>query len=213
MHDKPRAWISFYNKGEIVAALLDLEMRRLTSGRRSLDDLMRQLWTRYARKGRGLEEDAIRKAVVSVTGKDLSHFFDKYVDGVEPLPYEQLFGAAGIQVGSDSSSRRKLRGVVLKAAPRLTVVSSPGGSELRAGDEIVAVSGRRVTSETALATALKTVEAEMCELTISRADALLVVRAAIDSTTVSSLRLSLSQSPTAEQSALLENWLGAPSAT
>ena len=34
MHDAPNAWFSFYNKGEIVSALLDLTIRRATKGTR-----------------------------------------------------------------------------------------------------------------------------------------------------------------------------------
>jgi predicted metalloprotease with PDZ domain len=39
--------ISYYLKGEVVAALLDLEIRRATDNARGLDDLMRLLWQRY----------------------------------------------------------------------------------------------------------------------------------------------------------------------
>jgi hypothetical protein len=53
----PNSGISYYAKGEVVAALLDLELRRRSSGERSLDDLMRLLFERYG-DGKGVPEDA-----------------------------------------------------------------------------------------------------------------------------------------------------------
>jgi predicted metalloprotease with PDZ domain len=49
-HDRTNALISFYNKGEVVAALLDLCIRRESGGTKSLDDVMLTLW----REGRRL---------------------------------------------------------------------------------------------------------------------------------------------------------------
>ena len=57
-HDRQNAWISFYNKGELVAALLDLTLRARTHS--TLEDVMRHLW-RHSMEGRcpsGLAENA-----------------------------------------------------------------------------------------------------------------------------------------------------------
>jgi len=210
MHDKARAWISFYNKGEIVAALLDLEMRKVTAGRRSLDDLMRQLWTRYARKARGLEEDSIRKAVTSVTGKDLSSFFDQFVDGVEPLLYAEKFAAAGVEVESINSVGWKLRGVTLQSGARLVVSSAEAGSELRALDEIVALGDRRILTEAGMSKLLSAQKggAESAELTISRDGRLIRVRAPLEQSVSQRLRLSIAATRDKAQDQLLNQWLG-----
>ena len=85
--------VSFYNKGEIVSALLDLTIRRATNGQRSLDDVIRLLWQEHG-SGKGMEEDAVERAVARVA--DVGDFFARYVEGTEPLPYEELFTAAGI---------------------------------------------------------------------------------------------------------------------
>ncbi len=210
MHDKARAWISFYNKGEIVAALLDLEMRKVTGGRRSLDDLMRQLWTRYARKSRGLDEDAIRKAVTSVTGKDLSSFFDRFVDGVDPLPYADQFAVAGVEVQTVESAGGKLRGVTLQPGARLLVSSTEAGSELKVLDEIVALGDRRVLSEAAMGKMLSALPASAgsAELTIARDGRLVRVNVPIDRIVSSRLRLSIAATRSETQDQLLNQWLG-----
>jgi predicted metalloprotease with PDZ domain len=139
MHDRGNVWFSFYNKGEIVAALLDLALRR--EGR-SLDAVMRTLWRDYGQTGRGVEEDALER----ITG--MPEFFARYVDGVEPLPYAELFAAAG--VAFVSRPRPASLGASLKRSDGTLVVQSVtrGGAAMAAGllphDELIAVGGLRV---------------------------------------------------------------------
>jgi predicted metalloprotease with PDZ domain len=149
MHDKSNSWISFYNKGEIVAALLDLAIRSRSD--RSLDDVMRFLWAEYGTHARGLEEDAIEKAVAFICGYDFSDFFRRYVDGVEALPYQQLFAAAGITF--DATSRGAGFGARFKTADGVLVFAAlvERGAAMAAGilpgDELISIDGTRVRSE------------------------------------------------------------------
>ncbi|HEX8153492.1 MAG TPA: M61 family peptidase, partial [Thermoanaerobaculia bacterium] len=73
MHDRGNATYSFYTKGELVSLLLDLTIRTRSEGTKSLDDVMRLLWNEYGAAGRGLEEDAIERAVARVC--DVGDFF------------------------------------------------------------------------------------------------------------------------------------------
>lgn len=174
MHDKGNAWISFYNKGEVVAALLDLEIRRRTAGRRSLDDLMLTLWSRYGKKKRALEEDAIQKAAVSVSGSDFSDFFRRYVDGVEPLPYDVVFGAFGLQLTNEAGEPRgELNATVALRNGRLIVASSVD-PELQEGDEIIAINDVRVTTTQGISKAIGT--SDICSIVIARNGSVSTVR-------------------------------------
>jgi len=149
MHDVSNSWISFYNKGEVVAALLDLAIRSRSD--RSLDDVMRFLWSEYGSRSRGLEEDAIEKAVAFVSGYDFSDFFRRYVDGVEPLPYQQLLAAAGITF--ESTPRQAGFGARFRTSEGAVVFDSvvQGGGAMAAGilprDELIAIDGARIRSE------------------------------------------------------------------
>jgi predicted metalloprotease with PDZ domain len=142
IHDRGNAWFSFYNKGEVVAALLDLELRRRG---RSLDEVMRALWREYGQSGRGVEEDAIERLV------DLPDFFTRYVHGTEPLPYAEVFAAAGVEfvsrpLGASIGARFKHSDFAstIESATR-------GGAALAAGllpgDEVIAVGGIRTLRE------------------------------------------------------------------
>lgn len=163
MHDFPNAFYSFYNKGEIVSALLDLTIRRKTEGERSLDDVVRILWNEYGRTGRGLEEDAIERAVAQVA--DVGDFFALYVHGIEPLPYAEVLGAAGLELSvRPRNAESTSLGLRFKSEPGTLVVESAvrGGAGMQAGilggDEIVAVDGSRTTTEQALSAVLRSIE-------------------------------------------------------
>lgn len=149
VHDKSNAWISFYNKGEIVATLLDLEIRRRSA--KSLDDVMRYLWQEWGEERRGLEEDAVERAVALVTGKDFRDFFARYVEGTEPLPYAELFDSAGVVY--DSRPQDLGLGAKLHTADGSLIIDSVtrGGTAMEAGllpgDELIAIDGVRTRAE------------------------------------------------------------------
>ncbi|HEY0160840.1 MAG TPA: PDZ domain-containing protein [Thermoanaerobaculia bacterium] len=173
MHDHPNAFFSFYNKGELVAALLDLTLRRATGGERGLDDVVRLLWEEYGRTGRGMEEDAMERAVARVG--DVGDFFARYVDGTEPLPYAELFGAAGVAFASTPGATPAL-GARLSSGDGSLFVESVvrGGAAMDAGllphDELLAIGETRVADEPSLAAALRGLKSgESAEVLIARA--------------------------------------------
>lgn len=188
-HDQPNAWYSFYNKGELVSAMLDLTIRAATNDRKSLDDVVRLLWERYGKAGRGLEEDAIERAIAEIA--DVGDFFARYVDGIEPLPYAERFGEAGVAFAAVAGSKIGL-GAKLRIADGLLIVDSVvrGGAAMEAGllpnDEIVAIGGLRTTNELMLANALRGLkEGDAIELVVARAGSLktLTLRGRIDTKT------------------------------
>jgi len=175
MHDHPNAWFSFYDKGELVSALLDLTIRRATDGERSLDDVLLLLWDEYGRSGRGVEEDAMERLVARVA--DVGDFFARWVEGTEPLPYAELFGTAGIAVElNEREPARAFLGARTTVRDGLLVVEAVhrGTAGMEAGllpnDELLAIDGLRVTTEATLKNALRTVQiGASAELLVSRA--------------------------------------------
>jgi predicted metalloprotease with PDZ domain len=170
-HDHANSWISFYNKGEIVSALLDLTIRNVTNGEKSLDDVVRVLWTDY----RVLEEDGFERAVAHVA--DVGDFFGKYVYGTDPLPYDEVFALAGLALDvKPSDASRSTLGARVRVQEGALVVDHAlrGGAAMRAGllpgDEILSVGGDRVTTVAALEAALRAVPVgDSTELLIQRA--------------------------------------------
>lgn len=149
-HDRQNAWISFYNKGELVAALLDLTLRARTQV--TLEDVMRYLWREYGQTGRGLEEEGFERAVAAVSGEDFHDFFARHVDGVEPLPYAEVFAHAGVSF--DAGIRDRLAfGAKLRTDGGVLVIDAVtrGGAAMAAGllphDELLAIDGTRTATE------------------------------------------------------------------
>ncbi|MGH9394832.1 MAG: hypothetical protein ACRD1E_11730, partial [Terriglobales bacterium] len=98
--------ISYYARGEQIAAVLDLELRRRSRGAKSLNDAMRWLWentyhaprTSYYLPGRGYTEADVEQAIEAVAGASYADFFRDYVAGTKPIPYDQYLSAAGLKL-------------------------------------------------------------------------------------------------------------------
>lgn len=61
------AEVSYYNKGAVIAALVDLKLRTLSKHRYSLDDIMAQLWEHHGRTGIGVPEGRFAQLVEKLT--------------------------------------------------------------------------------------------------------------------------------------------------
>ncbi|MFK7766588.1 MAG: M61 family metallopeptidase [Mariniblastus sp.] len=105
--------ISYYSKGAVAAFLLDAKIRKLTKGKKSLDDVMRQMYASFSESGYTSED--FRKTASDVAGKDLSDWFVSAIDSTDELDYSDL-EAIGVVVpnkkevadsAKEKSSRRK----------------------------------------------------------------------------------------------------------
>ncbi len=160
--------ISYYPKGELVGLVFDLLIRGRTSGKHSLDDVMRQMYeefyvkssnSSYYLRGRGFTGDDLLRVANEVTGLELSEFFARYVKTPEVLPYDEAFGYVGLRLVREQSRERFNAGISLswEDSESLGIGSvrhdSPAeDAGLQQGDEILTIGGRRVTRENWLAT-------------------------------------------------------------
>ncbi|MBO0721609.1 MAG: M61 family metallopeptidase [Blastocatellia bacterium] len=88
----------YYNKGELVGLLLDLEIRGRTSGKKSLDDVMRSLFENYYKKKRGYTNEDVEKVASEIAGRSFKDFFDRYVTGTAELDYDAALSYAGLRL-------------------------------------------------------------------------------------------------------------------
>ena len=83
--------MSYYTKGFVVGFILDASLRSVTHNQRSLDDVMRLLYSRYKLPQPGLPEDGLLKAIDEVAGKPLYEaLYHKMVYTTDELPYDIL---------------------------------------------------------------------------------------------------------------------------
>ncbi len=98
-YNSPERSISYYNKGELLGVMLDLKLRDVTGGAKSLRDLFQWMNANYAQKGRHFEDsEGVRQAAETTSHADLKMFFGKYVSGTDEIPWNEYFNTVGLQL-------------------------------------------------------------------------------------------------------------------
>jgi predicted metalloprotease with PDZ domain len=144
----PERSVSYYEKGEILGVLLDLRIRELTDGHKSLRDLFQWMNEHYAKQHRFFADSAgVEEAAETITDQSFADFFRDYVAGVKPLPYDDAFRFVGLQLTTENitvadfgfTSTENLDG-----QSEVTAVTSGSDAEragLKPGDRILLVNG------------------------------------------------------------------------
>jgi predicted metalloprotease with PDZ domain len=169
--------ISYYDKGAIVGLLLDLEIRKRTNNAKSLDDVLRYLYTEFFKKNRNYGPADFQKASELMAGSSLEDFFTKYVRGTEELNYDAALEAAGLRLDTGVGPVEKVYfgADVVQDEDRLIVRRVYAGSPayehgLNAGDQIVALDNMRVTRDFFEARIAEKKPGDLISLTIFRFD-------------------------------------------
>jgi predicted metalloprotease with PDZ domain len=229
----PNATISYYQKGALVALLLDLRIRQATENARSLDDLMRLLWERYGVPDAGFPESAVEDAAAEVAGTDLRAFFDHALRSTAELDYAGGLAVAGLQMvpihraappapggtpmpaaGSSRVPNESRTGLTLRAeGGRVVVVNVLAGSAawragVNAGDELVALDGFRVVAPEWLNARLMEREpGAHASLTVFRRDELLALSLPVEVGPPPRWIVRPAPDATPAQQAVLADWL------
>ena len=87
-----------YEGGCLIAAALDVQLRKRHQNTRSLDDVMRLMYQQFGNTEEKYTLYDIIRVVSHVAGEDFESFFQKYVFGKERLPLAEYFGDAGLDV-------------------------------------------------------------------------------------------------------------------
>jgi predicted metalloprotease with PDZ domain len=97
-YNNPAHAISFYELGGRVGLLLDLEMRKVSKNKLSLDDIFKRLYFDYYKKDKGYPEDAVLQLAEQLTGKSFQAFFTQYVSSPAPINYESILQPLGFKL-------------------------------------------------------------------------------------------------------------------
>ncbi len=144
LYNQPVRSVSYYQKGQVLGVLLDILIRDRTDNQKSLDDVMRAMNADFAREGKFYRDSLdVRLTAEKVTGGSLEEFFNKYIGGVEPLPYASVLSLSGLELHSYESARPVLGFFVEREATGPVIVrgvdadSDAAKAGLRVGDEIL----------------------------------------------------------------------------
>ncbi len=215
--------VSYYDKGAILGALLDLEIRRRSNNARSLDDVLRYLYNEFYKKERNYTPADFQRVCEQIAGTSLDDFFRRFVRGREELDYNTAFNAAGLQLltnpapvqGTVPPPRAYFGATLQQNGDRLTVANVPADSPayeqgLNAGDQIVALDGMRTNLDFFNARVGEHKPGEEITLTVFRQDDLHTFHIKLGTRPDDNYRLVPVRNPTPEQERTYMNWLGAP---
>jgi predicted metalloprotease with PDZ domain len=209
--NSPNSLVSYYTKGALVALCLDLRIRADSGNAESLDEVMRALWIKWRQDGLGLGETEWEQMAASVTGLNLSGFFERALRTTEALPLAELLATQGIELKFNAAVSSDDRGGFgntrtdaasplswgVKASAdvlgvKLNVVHDGGAAQaagLSGGDVILAVDGVRVSAPDQLNARLRA--GSTCRVHAFRRDELWVFDVTPGSAPADTCRLSL----------------------
>ncbi len=96
--DEVNKTVSYYDKGPVMAIMLDFKIRHETKNQKSLNDVMRTLYyTYYKKENRGYTEDEFRKVCEKTAGVPLDEFFS-YIYTVKTPDYAKYLNYAGLNI-------------------------------------------------------------------------------------------------------------------
>jgi predicted metalloprotease with PDZ domain len=207
--------ISYYDKGEIVSFLLDLQIRKDSKGAKSLDDVLRHLYNEHYKKGKNYTPEDFQKAAEIMAGKSLEEFFSKYVRGREEIDYNSILSGIGLRLDAGRGREQAYLGANLaQQGDRLTVTSVPMETPayeqgLNTNDQIVAVDGIRA-NQTLLQNYLSEKKVgDQIRLTIFRFDDLREITITLGGRARGNYQIVAVDNPTNEQKRLYREYLGA----
>ena len=96
---------NIYQRGAVVAGLLDIRLLELSDGQRGLQELLLELMDRYG-KSRPFVDDELYDVLVEMTDPAIGEFFDSYVESAEPLPITEYYDKLGIDFIDDPEQPR-----------------------------------------------------------------------------------------------------------
>ena len=135
----------YYPKGSLAGLLLDILIRDASDNRASLDDVIRDLYTRCYKAGKGFTvEDWWQAVARAAGGKSFDDFATRYIDGREPFPYAAVLPLAGLAFHADTTRLPRLGTTTVSDSTgiRVTVVtpaSSASAAGVQEGDYLVKV--------------------------------------------------------------------------
>jgi predicted metalloprotease with PDZ domain len=92
-----REYNNIYERGAVTAMCLDMLLMRISEGKYDLQFLLRDLSGYYGRDTPFRDDELFTKIVDFTRFKELKPFFEKYLEGSEPIPYNEFTKPFGIE--------------------------------------------------------------------------------------------------------------------
>jgi predicted metalloprotease with PDZ domain len=211
--------MSYYLKGEMVSLLLDLLIRSRHSNRRSLDNVMRQMWQQFGVSETGFTPEHLEAVITSVAEVDLTNFFQRFLHSTEELPFDEYLEPFGLRLQpEETASKPPYLGLTAKSENgremiKFVEMGSPAAAAgIDPDDELLAIDGLRVKAEQ-LGDRLKDYSPKaQISLTCFHQDELKNYTVTLAEPRPSIYQLVAVPAPTSQQQANLQGWIGVSTA-
>ncbi|PWL29472.1 MAG: peptidase M61 [Fluviicola sp. XM-24bin1] len=140
---------SYYSRGSVVAMMIDAMIIKSSDGTKCLDNFMQHIYkVYYEGKDRGFTEAEFKAELEAFIGKDLTEFYEKYIDGTVIPDYNSFLEPLGVAVTYKGESKPS-SGLTTRGGENVYVRAIRSGSAaedagLSVNDEIIAVNNYRV---------------------------------------------------------------------
>jgi len=149
---------SIYLEGQLLAWRLDQEIRQLTNNQFGLDELQLRLYQQHRNIDRGYHKNDVLNHLKDITGSDMTHFWNQFIENTQAIDFDQLLSFYGLQrtykdTDDENEAGQAWIGAALDLNDKLIQIKTvDSGSPawlagLNAGDQLLAIDGIQVTSK------------------------------------------------------------------
>ena len=204
--------MSYYLKGEMVTLLLDLLIRDRTHGAKSFDNVLVTMWEQFGKAEIGFTETQLKNIIESIASQDLTEFYNRYIHGVEELPFNEYLNPFGIELQPVAANTPYL-GINVKSEHGRELIKSVASNSpaqlagIDAGDELLAIDGFKVSAEKLNERLIIYRVGQQINLTIFHADRLMTVPVTLSAPQPQKYHLRSLEHPSDLQRQLFKGWV------
>lgn len=209
--------ISYYTKGNVIAAALDLLIIHHSEGKYQLDDVLAYLYEQYyTKRNTGFTEAQLQAALEKFAGISMDSFITAYVHGTQPLPMDDFLSLAGLRLENTKMDTDALLGAstttqdgqIIVTEVRRNSAAWIGG--LNVNDEVIAVNGQRITTGMLDALENGSSPGDEWQIIVSRDGLLRVLDITLTADDRVRYAIEKNTAATDRQKQTFEKWLGTP---
>ncbi len=206
--------ISYYLKGQLVSLLLDLLIRAKHHNKRSLDDVMGLMWSRFGQEEVGFSETQLRDTIAEVAEVNLNDFFLRYIETTEELPFNDYLEPFGLHLKAVTEPDIPYLGIKVQSENNREVIKfvaaeSPAAlGGIDANDELLAIDGIKVNAKSLNERLKDYREGDTIQVTVFHKDELKTLPVTLSKPQSNSYELVIKDDLSPEQQQNLTEWLG-----